>query len=393
MLLRRLQSRSLVRPRLRYGRFLSTASAPHIEDEYKDNGDQTVPVQLYQATQPFHLGNGQHLEQPQVCYTTYGQLNAAGDNAIVLCHALTGHSLVHQWWDSMVTPEWTDRYLIVCANVLGSCYGSTGPTSINPATQQQYGHTFPRVSVRDAVRLQKQLLQEELGVKQVKAVIGGSMGGMQTLEWAFFGPEFVRSFIPIACGSHHSAWQIGISELQRQAIAMDPLYKNGQYDPEAPPTQGMSLARQIAMVTYRTHAAYSQKYGRERMETDKAVAKNDDGKSPFLVQSYLEYQGQKFLSRFDVNSYVALTHLMDTHDVGRDRGGIEHALSTLTQPSLVVGVDSDVLYPISEQEELARQLPNSSFKVVSSPHGHDAFLLEQHAISAMAKKFLDERVN
>lgn len=362
-----------------------------IEDEYGDADHPDAHTRTYRLPQPLQLESGEVLDHVDVHYTTYGKLNEARDNAIVLCHALTGHSHAHQYWDTMTAPEWTDEYYMVCANVLGSCYGSTGPASINPATQKPYGSSFPSITMRDAVKVQQLLLRDELGVKQVRSVIGGSLGGMQTLEWAFAGPDFVKSFISIACGSHHSGWQIGMSELQRQAIYMDPLFKNGDYDPDHPPAQGLSLARQIAMIGYRTHAAYRDKYGRERVNTTDAATGEAD--SRFLVQSYLAYQGQKFLSRFDVNSYLTLTHLLDTHDVGRGRDGIEKALSSLTQPALVVGVDSDVLYPIAEQRELAAALPNASLEVLSSPHGHDAFLLEQATIGELAKKFLDERVN
>lgn len=217
---------------------------------------------------------------------------------------------------------------------------------------------------------------------------------MTALEWAFQGSEFVRSFVTIACGSHQSGWQIGMGELQRQAIYMDPLFKNGDYDPEHPPTQGLSLARQMAMMSYRTHAAYQEKFGRELVHESGAVASDAASKyDRFVVQSYLEYQGKKFLSRFDVNSYLTLLHMMDTHDVGRNRGGIQHALSTLTQPALVVGVETDVLYPICEQRDIANALPNASFESISSPHGHDGFLLEQELISDLANKFLEEKVN
>lgn len=226
---------------------------------------------------------------------------------------------------------------------------------------------------------------------QVHSVIGGSLGGMLTLEWAFEGDAFVKSFVAIACGSHQSGWQIGHGELQRQAIYMDPLFQNGEYDPANPPQQGLALARQMAMMSYRTHAAYTEKFGRELAEDSSGSA---DTKHPrFRVQSYLEYQGSKFLSRFDVNAYLALLHMMDTHDVGRGRGGVQRALSTLTQPALVVGVESDVLYPISEQKAIASALPNASFASLSSIHGHDGFLLEQDLISDLIASFLDERVN
>ncbi|CEG35340.1 homoserine o-acetyltransferase [Plasmopara halstedii] len=367
------------------------SNSQFIEDEYSDNVHSTCVSGVYQLPGTLELENGAILEAPAVAYTTYGKLNTTRDNVLVLCHALTGHSLVHQYWNAMVTPLWTEKYYIVCSNVLGSCYGSTGPTSINPLTRRTYGPDFPAVTLRDAIALQRRLLEDGLGVRQVQAVIGGSLGGMQTLEWAFQGSDYVKSFVAIACGAQHSAWQIGISELQRQAIYMDPNFCHGHYSSNSPPNAGIALARQIAMVSYRSHTAYVNKFGRcqeEPILSDKLTTKY----GRFVVQSYLKYQGEKFLSRFDVNSYLTLLHMMDTHDIGRGRGGVDQALSTLSQPSLVIGVDSDVLYPLSEQQEIADGLVNSKLKVLSSPHGHDSFLLGQKEISELTRKFLIENV-
>jgi homoserine O-acetyltransferase len=366
-----------------------SAAPQYIEEEYNDNAHPSAVSGVYQLPGTLHLEKGEKLVAPEVAYTTYGKLNAARDNVIVLCHALTGHSQAHQYWDAMVTPEWTDRYFVVCSNVLGSCYGSTCPASVNPLTGRQYGPDFPAVTLRDAVALQRRLLEDGLGVQQVQAVVGGSLGGMQTLEWAFQGQDFVKSFVAIACGAQHSAWQIGISELQRQAIYMDPNFRDGRYTSMERPVTGLALARQIAMVSYRTHAAYVEKFGRREEnapEGDALASKH----GRYVVQSYLDYQGQKFLSRFDVNSYLALLHMMDTHDVGRGRGGVEKALGSLTQPALVIGIDSDVLYPLSEQKQIADGLPNAQFASLSSPHGHDGFLLGQEELSDLTKRFLAE---
>ncbi|TYZ58409.1 hypothetical protein PybrP1_000091 [[Pythium] brassicae (nom. inval.)] len=371
-----------------------SANAHAVEDEYKQVAHAGARSGVFRPRGSVVLESGAQLEGVEVAYTTYGALNEARDNVLVLCHALTGDSLVHQYWDAMVAPRWTDTYFVVCSNILGSCYGTTGPASENPATGKPYGPAFPAITMRDAVALQKRLLQEELGVQRVHSVIGGSLGGMLALEWAFEGADFVRSFVAIACGSHQSGWQIGHGELQRQAIYMDPLFQNGAYDPAHPPRQGLALARQMAMMSYRTHAAYTDKFGRELAETPTSGdAAAGPRKHPrFRVQSYLEYQGRKFLSRFDVNAYLALLHLMDTHDVGRGRGGVDCALQTLTQPALVVGVESDVLYPIAEQQAIARALPNASFAALASIHGHDGFLLEQDRISDLIAAFLDDRV-
>ncbi|CAI5720277.1 unnamed protein product [Peronospora destructor] len=362
-----------------------------MEDEYNENVHSSAVSNVYQLSGTLHLEKGDKLVEPEVAYTTYGTLNAARDNVIILCHALTGHSMVHQYWSSMVTPEWTDKYFIVCSNVLGSCYGTTGPASIDPMTGRVYGPDFPAVTLRDAVALQRRLLEDKLGVNQVQAVVGGSLGGMQTLEWAFQGQDYVKSFVTIACGAQHSAWQISFSELQRQAVYMDPNFCGGRYTLSAPPNTGLALARQIAMVSYRTHAAYDEKFGRcqeQPAENDKLASKY----GRYVVQSYLNYQGEKFLSRFDVNSYLALLHMMDTHDVGRGRGGVNEALGSLSQPALIMGIDSDVLYPLCEQQQIADGLPNAQFAALSSPHGHDGFLLGQEEISELTMRFLAKYV-
>jgi len=264
--------------------------------------------------------------------------------------------------------------------------------SRDPATGQVYGPRFPHVTIRDTVRLHMRMLKEAVGVRSVASVVGGSMGGMQALEWAFLGlsgggsrgaeagesgESFVKSAVVIACGARHTAWQIGISETQRQAIYADPNWQGGAFDPAAPPVQGLAVARQIAMFSYRTSHGFENKFGRARAE---------DGR--YEVRRYLEYQGQKFLSRFDALTYVRLTEKMDSHDVGRDRGGVDAALRSLRIPVLVIGIDSDVLYPLHEQEEMAGLIPMGELKVVQSRNGHDAFLLEQQQVGGAIAQFL-----
>ncbi|CAH0482467.1 unnamed protein product [Peronospora belbahrii] len=295
----------------------------------------------------------------------------------------------------MVASDWLNKYFIICSNILGSCYGTTGPVSINPSSGTKYGPDFPAITLRDAVTLQRYLLEEEFHVHQVQTVIGGSLGGMQALEWAFQSQEtnYIKSFVTIACNAQHSAWQIAMSELQRQAIYMDPKFCNGHYyTSSALPDTGLALARQIAMISYRTHAAYAEKFGRREEEyaADKNTRLSKHGR--YVVQSYLNYQGDKFLSRFDANSYLTLLHMMDTHDVGRGRGGVNKALSSLSQPALVIGFDSDILYPLCEQQQLADGLPNAQFATLSSVHGHDGVLLAQEEISELTKRFLAEYV-
>lgn len=365
-----------------------------MDDEY---GEMTADGNTYLHHTPYQLENGEVLAEAGLRYQTYGTLNEERDNVIVVCHALTGNASLRSWWGELLGPGLafdTSKYFVVCANILGSCYGSTSPTSINPVDPEQkpYLNSFPNISVRDSVRLQLLMLQNDLNVRSIKSVIGGSFGGMQVLEYAMMaGSEnaefvtktskatkpFIRSFIPIACGAVHTAWQIAISETQRQAIYADPKWNDGNVDLDDPPEAGLSVARQIGMVSYRTAIGYEQKFGRS---TKGDASPKYGSKADWQVKSYLKYQGIKFLDRFDPITYVKLTEQMDSHDVGRDRGGKEKALSTVTVPSVVLGIDSDILYPLSEQIELVDLLPGSDLKVVRSDAGHDGFLLEQDQV-------------
>lgn len=333
----------------------------------------------------FTFENGTTLRDVPVAYQTWGTLNAAADNAVVVCHALTGDADVADWWGGVLGPDRgldPTRDFIVCLNVPGSPYGSVSPVTENPETGRPYGSDFPPVTTRDTVRLHRRAL-EQLGVQRVACAIGGSMGGMHVLEWAFEttqnGAPFVQSLVPIAVGGRHTAWQIGWSEAQRQAIYNDPKWRDGQYPPDDPPTEGLATARMMAMVSYRSHGSFDGRFGRDVM-TEQA----DD---PYAVESYLRHQGDKLVDRFDANCYVHLTKQMDTHDVARDRGEYEAVLGSIQQPSLVLGIDSDVLYPLSEQRELAGLLPNATLEVLSAPHGHDSFLLELDELSELVRSW------
>lgn len=332
----------------------------------------------------FRLEGGQVLRDVPVAYQTWGRLNAAGDNAIVVCHALTGDTHVDVWWGPLLGPGRlldTDRFFVVCAGVPGSPYGSVSPLTPDPATGMPYGADFPVVTVRDAVALHRRLL-ERLGVRRVALVVGGSMGGMQVLEWGFEG-DYVGALVPIGVGGRHSAWCIGWSEAQRQAIYADPDWRDGRYDAARPPAAGLAAARMAAMISYRSRASFEQRFGRE-VEPGQAGV--------FAVESYLRYQGEKLVRRFDANCYVRLTQLMDTHDVARGRGDYPAVLGRITQPALVVGIDSDVLYPLEEQEELARHLASAELAVLSSPHGHDAFLIEFDSLEAILRPWINAHV-
>lgn len=336
----------------------------------------------------FTTEGGATLHDVPIAYRTWGRLNASGTNAVLVCHALTGDANVGAWWQDLIGPERAldpEQDFVICANIPGSPYGSASPTTINPDTGAPYGADFPDFTIRDTVALHRHLL-DHLGVRRVRCAIGGSMGGMQVLEWAFqrgdAGAPFVRTLIPIAVGGRHTPWQIGWSEAQRQAIYADANWQDGAYTPAHPPTDGLAAARAMAMVSYRSHGSFQKRFGRERQSENGASASEEA--VPFAVESYLRYHGQKLVDRFDANCYVQLTQQMDTHDVARGRSGsYERILARITQPALVVGIDSDVLYPLVEQEELAAHLPNADLQVLSSPHGHDAFLIEQEALNAM----------
>ena len=360
----------------------------------------------------FVLENGQVLSRAELRYRTYGQLNeTTRDNVVVVCHALTGNASLDGWWGGLLGDGRafdTSKYFIVCCNILGSCYGSTSPVSICPETQQPYGMDFPDISVQDTVRLQLQLLREALQIRQVRSVIGGSFGGMQAVEFAVQAGSssssdreesltttpFVQSFIPIACNAQHGAWQIAISEVQRQAIYRDPAWQAGHYHQA---TQGLQVARQLGMISYRTFAGYAHKFDR-RMMSDSSNPDTSSSSSAaygkdahWQVASYLVYQGEKFISRFDPITYVKLTQQMDSHDVARNRGkDVADVLSRVNIPALVLGIDSDLLYPIQQQQELARLLPRATFRTIHSDEGHDGFLLEQEQVGRYITDFLQQ---
>lgn len=299
---------------------------------------------------PLILENGGVLDDVRVAYRTWGRLDADRANAVLVCHALTGNADADEWWEPLIGSGRAldpDRDFIVCSNILGSCYGTTGPS--------QYDGEFPRITVRDIVAVQRVLVRH-LGIRRLRLVIGGSFGGMQVLEWALAAPDVVEAIVPIATNARHSPWTIAWSEAQRQAIALDPV-------------KGLAIARMIAMSTYRSHASYAARFARAH-----------DGRS-FAVESWLRRHGDRLVARFDAKTYVTLTHAMDSHDVARGRGAYEAVLASIHQPTLVISIDSDILYPPSEQEELALLIPNATLHTIHSPHGHDGFLIDAAAIN------------
>jgi homoserine O-acetyltransferase/O-succinyltransferase len=327
---------------------------------------------------PVELERGGLLPRVEVGYRTWGTLDRDGGNAVVICHALTGSADADDWWTRMFGPGRAldpEKDFIVCSNILGSCYGTTGPTSVDPSTGAPWLGTFPAITIRDMVRVQHALVTA-LGVRRVRMVIGGSLGGMQVLEWALLYPDLVESTAFIASTARHSAWCIGLSEAQRQAIAADPRWSDGRYDPADPPSAGLAAARMMAMLSYRSQPSFEERFGRRPQTEDL-----------FAVESYLRYQGRQLVDRFDPATYVTLTRAMDTHDVSRGRGDFDDVLRSIRQPMLVVAIDSDVLYWPWEQREVANLVPNARLAVMDSPHGHDAFLIDVDRLSDMVADF------
>lgn len=341
----------------------------------------STSTRLYTFDSSLKLEYGEEIQNPTIAYRTWGKLNSERTNAVLICHALTGNSDADLWFsglfeEGVVNP---DKQFIICSNVLGGCYGSTGPQSINPLTGKPFKSSFPIVTIRDMVTLQQRLLCQ-LGIRSIELAIGGSMGGMQILEWSIMDSR-VQKMVLIGMGKAHSAWAIGISEAQRQAIYADKNWKGGDYELTKPPSHGLSAARMMAMLTYRTFGSFEHRFGRNLQP---------DSNSTFAVESYLNYQGEKLVKRFDAMSYVRLTQAMDSHDVSRGRSFFHQVLSQIRIPALVIGIESDLLYPVVEQKELASQLPSGYYYELSSHFGHDAFLVEFKKLAESIKQFQNQ---
>lgn len=322
----------------------------------------------------------------ELAYRTWGQLSPSGDNAVIVCHALTGSADADAWWAPLFGPGKSldpTRDFIVCSNVLGGCYGSTGPASTD-SENEYWGARFPQLTIRDQVRAQI-ALANALGVRRIKSVIGGSMGGLQALEWALLDPDRVESLVVIAASAQHSAWCIAWSEAQRLALRADPKFRGGHYSPDDPPYAGLGAARAVAMATYRSAESLDQRYGRQRSQS-----LNSDPNGPldgFDVRTWIRHHAENFVRRFDANCYLTLIDAMDRHDVGHGRGGYLSALATIVQPALVIAISSDGLYPPQEQEALFKALPNAHFAEVSSAHGHDGFLIDACRLDPEIRRF------
>ena len=322
----------------------------------------------------FPLESGGTLHDVEVEVRSWGKHRPS---AILICHALTGSADADDWWSGLFGAGRVfdpAASFIVSMNVLGSVYGTTGPTSTS-GSGEPYGPAFPSITVRDMVHLQRIVL-DQLGVEQLDLVIGGSMGGMQALEWAAMYPELVEAIVPIGVGPSQSAWAVGWSEAQRNAIVTDPAYLDGWYALGEGPVDGLATARMIAMVSYRSPTSFDARFGRSEQA------------GGFAVQSYLRHQGGKLVERFDANAYLTLVGAMDSHDLGRGRGPIEGVLRHIETPALVVGISTDVLYPVSEVRALADALPNGRFAVLDTPHGHDGFLIALDDLDRIVRSFL-----
>lgn len=338
--------------------------------------------------QPFPLASGETLPEVKVAYRTWGRLNAAGDNAVVVCHALTGSADADAWWGDLFGPGRAldpEKYFIVCSNVLGGCYGTTGPASLAP-DGLHWGARFPTVTVRDQVRLQM-ALADRLGIRGIRFVIGGSMGGLQALEWAVLDPQRVGAVVSIAASGRHSAWCAAWSEAQRLALAADPKFQDGRYDPADPPRSGLAAARAVAMVTYRSHASLDGRFG--RASGRQVFAHHAESPTELAVRNWLRHHGRSLADRFDANSYLCLLDAMDSHDLGHQRDGYESALRQIGQPVLVGSVSSDALYVPADQHSLVLALPQGELLEIDSAHGHDGFLIDAASFEPQIRRFVD----
>jgi homoserine O-acetyltransferase len=332
---------------------------------------------IFHYANEFALESGGKLSGFQLKYTTLGQLNKERSNVIWICHALTGNSDFTGWWDGAFregSPFDPRDYFIICANSLGGCYGSTGALSLNPETGKPFYHNFPLLTNRDVIKA-FDLLRQHLGFEKLHTLVGGSLGGQQVLEWAIEQPNVFQHIIPIACNAQHSPWGIAINEAQRMAIAADPTWKEN--DARAG-NEGMKAARAMGMISFRTYNTYGQ------TQPEKTNEKLDD----FRASSYQQYQGQKLAGRFNAFSYWTLTKAMDNHNVGRGRESIASALGKITAKTLVIGIDSDILFPLSEQKSLVSHIPKAQLQTITSLHGHDGFLVEFDQFNQIVRKFL-----
>jgi homoserine O-acetyltransferase len=374
------------------------AASPREADSPRDS-----LVVRFGPDRPLKLDAGVELSPFQIAYKTYGALNAQRSNAVMICHALTGDQHVASihpvtgkqgWWETMVGPGRpidTERYFVICANVMGACMGTSGPSSTNPATGEPWGLDFPVITIRDMVRAQAMLL-DELGIETLFAVAGGSMGGMQVLQWAASYPQRVFAALPFAAAPRHSAQNIAFHEVGRQAVMADPEWRQGRYLLEGGnPRRGLAVARMGAHITYLSDAALHRKFGRRLQDRSNPTFSFD---ADFEVESYLRHQGSSFVERFDANSYLYLTRAMDYFDLAADYGGVlANAFKGAQTRFCVVSFTSDWLFPTSDSRAIVHALnaggARVSFAEITTDKGHDAFLLDEPELFAITRGFLE----
>ena len=337
-------------------------------------------LSFFDFNEKFPLERGGFLPKLRIAYHTYGKLNPEGDNCIWVCHALTANSDVADWWPNTVVPGGfldPDKYFVVCANIIGSCYGSTGPTSVNPETGEPWFDSFPKLTIRDIVNAHI-LLADHLKISSVFSLIGSSVGGFQAIEWATMQPERFKSIVLIATAPYASPWTIAIDETQRMAIFADKSFGEKRVDAAQ---KGLSAARAIGLLTYRGGKGYN----RTQQDTHDTDAVPDYHRAC----SYQQHQGDKLVNRFDAYSYVTILDTFDTHNVGRGRGGIQNALKKVEVPALCVGITTDMIFTPEEMKELADMLPKAVYKQLDSDFGHDGFLVEFSFLNAIINDFFN----
>jgi len=329
--------------------------------------------------QPFTTETGTSLPSIEIAYNTWGKLNAGSDNVIWICHALTANSDVEAWWPGMVgkgllfDPE---KYFIVCANVLGSCYGTTGPASVNPGTGNPWSATFPLITVRDLVNVHE-ILRNHLGIKRIHTIIGASIGGYQALEYSIMFPDLIERLIVLASGARQTPWALAFSESMRLAMRADQTFVAGEHDGGK---NGLKAARSIALLSYRTMEAYNKTQQED----------NDDKLTSFRAASYQAYQGEKLVKRFNPYSYWCLTCMSDTHNIGRGRGGVINALKSIKSEVLCVGIKSDLLFPTDDQKFITAHTNNAEYVEIDSSFGHDGFLIETAIVTEVVRRFWEK---
>lgn len=333
---------------------------------------------IHRYNHPFALELGGELPELEIAYDTYGELNEKKDNVVWVCHALTANSDVADWWPHTIESGCfldPKKWFIICANIIGSHYGSTGPLSINPKTGKPYYGDFPRLTIRDMARAHA-LLANELGISKINTLVGSSVGGFQALEWITDEPERFGRLILIATDAKASPWSIAIDQTQRMAIFADTTY--GEPNPQAG-MKGLAAARAIGLLTYRGPMGYN------RTQQDLPGATLD---TPHRASTYQDYQGEKLCKRFNAYSYVTILDAFDTHDVGRDRGGLEASLKRICCPTIVIGLTSDIIFTPDEQRTLAAMIPGAEYREIDSPFGHDGFLVEHGQLNAILNQFM-----